>query len=91
METKQLYKIIAAEALTYALLGCVAGCVLGLPLNKMMFQLLIADKWGSDWSVPVRSLLLIVLLCLASAAISIRRPIKHISEMSIVDTIKSQQ
>lgn len=91
METKQLYKMIAAEALTYALLGCVAGCVLGLPLNKMMFQFLIADKWGTDWSVPVRSLLLIVLLCLASAAISIRRPIKHISEMSIVDTIKSQQ
>ena len=91
METKQLYKMIAAEALTYALLGCVTGCVLGLPLNKMMFQFLIADKWGTDWSVPVRSLLLIVLLCLASAAISIRRPMKRISEMAIVDTIKSQQ
>lgn len=91
MGTEQLYKMIASEALTYALLGCVTGCVLGLPLNKMMFQFLIADKWGINWSVPVRSLLLIVLLCLASAAISIRRPIKHISEMAIVDTIKSQQ
>ena len=76
---------------TDALLGCVTGCVLGLPLNKMMFQFLIADKWGINWSVPVRSLLLIILLCLASAAISIRRPIKHISEMAIVDTIKFQQ
>ena len=91
MGTEQLYKMIASEALTYALLGCVTGCVLGLPLNKMMFQFLIADKWGINWSVPVRSLLLIVLLCLASAAISIRRPIKQISEMAIVDTIKSQQ
>lgn len=91
MGTEQLYKMIASEALTYALLGCVTGCVLGLPLNKMMFQFLIADKWGINWSVPVRSLLLIILLCLASAAISIRRPIKHISEMAIVDTIKFQQ
>ena len=32
----QLYKMIAAEAVTYAVLGCVTGCVLGLPLNKMM-------------------------------------------------------
>lgn len=91
MGTGQFCKMIASEALTYALLGCVAGCVLGLPLNKMMFQFLITDKWGTDWSVPVGSLLLIVLLCLVSAAISIRRPIKQISEMAIVDIIKSQQ
>ena len=91
METGQLYKMIAAEAFTYAVLGCVAGCVLGIPLNKMMFQFLIADKWGTGWSVPVASLVLIVLLCLASAAIAIRRPIKQISQMAIVDTIKTQQ
>lgn len=90
METGQLYKMIAAEAFTYALLGCVTGCILGLPLNKMMFQFLIADKWGTDWRVPVSSLLLIVLLCMGSAAISVRRPIKQISEMAIVDTIKLQ-
>lgn len=91
MATEQLYKMIASEALTYALLGCASGCVLGLPLNKMMFQFLIADKWGADWSVPVGSLLLIVILCLVSAAIAIQRPIKQISKMAIVDTIKSQQ
>ncbi len=26
---------------------------LGLPLNKMMFQFLIADKWGTTWQLPV--------------------------------------
>lgn len=91
MGTRQLYKMIAAEAFTYSVLGCVVGCVLGLPLNKMMFQFLIADKWGTGWSVPVASLVLIVLLCLASAAIAIRLPIKQISKKAIVDIIKSQQ
>ena len=38
--------MIAAEAATYAVLGCIAGCVLGLPLNKMMFQFLIAAFRG---------------------------------------------
>ncbi len=91
MGAGQLYKMIAAEAFTYAVLGCVTGCVLGLPLNKMMFQFLIAGKWGIRWQLPAVSLLLIVVLCFGSAALAIRRPIKKIGKLSIVDTIKLQQ
>lgn len=91
MGADQLYKMIAAEAFTYAILGCTVGCILGLPLNRTMFQFLIADKWGTGWTIPISSLLLIVLLCVISAAIAIRRPIKQISKMAIVDTIKLQQ
>ena len=91
MGVNQVYKMIAAESFTYAILGCIVGCVLGLPLNRLMFQFLIADKWGTTWQIPLGSLLLIVFLCLASAAIAIRRPIRQISRMAIVDTIKLQQ
>ena len=91
MGTGQLYKMIAAEAVTYAVLGCVTGCVLGLPLNKMMFQFLIAGKWGTSWQLPAVSLLLIVVLCFGSVALAIRRPIKKIGKLSIVETIKLQQ
>ena len=91
MSVGQLDKVIAAEAFTYALLGCAAGCVLGLPLNRLAFQFLIADKWGTPWQVPAASLLLIVTLCLASAALAIRRPMRLIGQMTVVDTIKQQQ
>lgn len=91
MGADQLRRMIAAEAFTYAVLGCVAGCILGLPLNKLMFQFLIAEKWGTGWAIPAGSILIIVLTCLASAGIAIRRPIKQISSMAIVDTIKLQQ
>ena len=91
MGAGQLYKMIAVEAVTYAVLGCVTGCVLGLPLNKMMFQFLIAGKWGTSWQFPAVSLLLIVVLCFGSAALAIGRPIKKIGKLSIVDTIKLQQ
>ena len=91
MGASQLARMIAAEAFTYAILGCVVGCVLGLPLNRLMFQFLIADKWGTAWRIPVGSLLLIVFLCLASAAGAIRRPIRRISRMAIVDVIRLQQ
>ena len=83
--------MIAAEAFTYALLGCIVGCVLGLPLNRLIFRFLITDKWGTAWQIPVDSLLLIVFLCLASAAVAIRRPIRQISRMAIVEAIKLQQ
>ena len=73
MGAGQLYKMIAAEAVTYAVLGCIAGCVLGLPLNRMMFQFLIAGKWGISWQLPATSLLLIVVLCFSSAALAIGR------------------
>ena len=91
MGAGQLYRMIAAEAATYAVLGCVTGCVLGIPLNKMMFQFLIAGKWGTGWQLPAASLLLIVVLCFGSAAPAIRRPIRKIGKLSIVDTIKLQQ
>ena len=90
MGAGQLYKMIAAEAVTYAVLGCIAGCVLGLPLNRMMFQFLIAGKWGISWQLPATSLLLIVVLCFSSAALAIGRSIKKIGKLSIVDTIKLQ-
>ena len=91
MGSNQLCRMIAAEAFTYAALGCLTGCVLGLPLNKLMFQYLIAEKWGTGWAVPIGPLLVIVLLCLVSAGIAIRRPIRQITGRAIVDTIKWQQ
>lgn len=92
MGTDQLRKMIVAEAFTYAALGCVTGCIFGLPANKALFNLLITRNWGfPTWRPPVPSLILIVALCAGSAALSIYRPIRQISKMVIVDTIKSQQ
>lgn len=39
MGANQLYKMIAAEAFTYAIFGCVVGCVLGLPLNLSLIHI----------------------------------------------------
>lgn len=92
MGTNQLCKMIAAEAFTYAVFGCVTGCILGLPANKALFNLLITRNWGFlEWRPPVASLVLIVFICTGSAALSICRPIRQISNMVIVDTMKLQQ
>ena len=70
MGANQLYKMIAAEAFTYALGGCALGCLVGLHLNKLLYQLLIT----AHFSYAVRhfsaaSLLLILgVICLAAGA-----------------------
>lgn len=72
------------EDVVYAVLGCIAGCILGLPFNRMMFQFLIADKWEHGWQLPSTLLLLIVILCLGSAALFVMRPIRRIGKRTKV-------
>lgn len=54
---------------------------MGLPLNKMMFRYLIAEKWETGWQIPFAPLLLILLLCLGSAVLSMLRPVRQINQM----------
>ena len=40
MDERQMTKMIACEAFTYAVLGCVVGCAIGLPLSKALYDFL---------------------------------------------------
>lgn len=72
MDEHQLLKMIAAEAFTYAFPGCAAGCAAGLPLNRLLYQLLIADHFKyAVWSLPAGALLIILLFVLFAAAAAV--------------------
>ena len=89
MDGRQLKKMIAAEAYTYAGFGCAAGCGIGLPVSKAMYDFLITDHFGASfyWTLPVGELLVILLLVLAAAAIAVHMPAKRILSMAITETI----
>ena len=54
MEGGQVTKMIAAEAVTYALAGCVIGCVVGFVLGRMLYNLLIDGRFPyAVWTIPV--------------------------------------
>lgn len=90
MSTRQLVRMITAEAATYALSGCVTGCTIGLCLNRYLYQLMVTSKWGSSWSIPAGPLATIVLIVVITAVAAVHGPVKRIHEMSIVDTISAQ-
>lgn len=89
MEARQLVRMVAAEAATYALFGIAAGCLIGVPVHRLLFQQLISFRWGDAWQMPWGMLGIIVAIVLATSLAAVRGPAKRIRQMSIVDTISA--
>ena len=88
MDERQVTKMIAAEAATYAVLGCAVGCIIGLPLNKLLYDFLIAEHFPyAVWHFPSGSLFIILLFVFLAAAAAIHAPAKRIRSMPITATL----
>ncbi len=90
MSTRQLVKMVTAEAATYSLAGSLVGCLIGLPVHKYLFEHMVTSRWGDPWNVPISVLAVIVSLVIITAVASVREPSRRIHNMSIVDTISAQ-
>lgn len=88
MSISQITKMIATEAFTYAAAGCIVGFVIGLPLSKWMYDVLITSHfYYFTWSLPVAQIMIVVLFILISAFAAVYAPSKRIREMAITETI----
>ena len=88
MDEWQMTKMIACEAFTYAVFGCVVGCAIGLPLSKLLYDFLIAGHFPSAvWQFPITSLGIILLFVLIAAIAAVYAPAKRIRNMSITANI----
>lgn len=90
LSSRQLNRMIFAEAVTYVVTGCILGSIIGLTLNKFLFERLISFRWGDTWQIPVVSLGLILAIVAAAVVLAVQGPAKRIKNMSIVDTISTQ-
>ncbi|MCI8631510.1 MAG: FtsX-like permease family protein [Firmicutes bacterium] len=87
MSIKQLTKMITAEAITYAVFGSITGCLLGLPLNKLVFEKLITAYWGDPWSIPLSLTAIVIPFAVLASAAAVYGPVKRIKKMSVTETI----
>lgn len=87
MDSRQLTRMITAEAFTYAVSGLVVGCGIGLPLSYFLHTLLITRYFGKLWQPPVAMLCVIVVFMTACAAAAVYAPAKRIRNMAITATI----
>lgn len=90
MSGKQLHSMVASEAVTYTVCGCIAGCVLGLPLNKKLFHMAVTSHWGTSWTPPFASLLIIICISVFAALLSVVGPINKIRKMDILNVVNAE-
>ena len=87
MSGRQLVKMIASEAGTYAVNGVIWGCMIGLPMHWIVYVSLITNIWGTAWSVPFVPLLLIIAIVMCTSLLAVRVPAKRLQGMSVVENI----
>ncbi|SHH56624.1 FtsX-like permease family protein [Sporobacter termitidis DSM 10068] len=88
MDERQIPKMIAAEAFTYAVSGCAVGCTVGLLISKLLYNYLISAHYSyATWSAPVVPLVIILLFVVAAAIAAVYAPAKRIRNMAVTDTI----
>ena len=87
MDGEQLTRMIAAEAFTYAISGLIVGSGTGIVLSRFLYLKLVTQFFGSQWSLPIVLLAIIVLFDMVSAAAAVYAPAKRIRNMPITATI----
>ena len=90
MDATQLTKMISAEAVTYASLGCIIGSAAGIPLNKAFFETMVTSHFGNPWTFPVPAIVIILALVTISCIAAVYAPSKRIRDMSIIDIIHAE-
>ncbi len=87
MDGEQLTRMIAAEAFTYAVSGLIVGSGTGIVLSRFLYVKLVTRYFGSQWSLPIVLIAIIVVFDTVSAAAAVYAPAKRIRNMAITDTI----
>lgn len=88
MAKKQITKMITIEAITYALSGCMIGCFIGIGINKLLFNKLIANHFTyATWEFPIIPIVIIIAFVIVSVLAAMYSPSRRMSNMEITETI----
>ena len=87
MESRQVTKMITAEAVTYAVCGMIVGIVFGLMLHYLIYAKIVITHFGGSWNIPFSTIGIVFLLVTFSCIISVHGPAKRMRNMAITDTI----
>jgi len=87
MESRQVTRMITAEAVTYAACGTITGILIGLLFHNLIYAKIIITHFGGSWNIPATTILLIFLLVSCSCVAAVYAPAKRIRNMAVTETI----
>ena len=86
MDMKQVSQVILAEAMSYGVVGGVLGCVVGVWLNKFLFDHLIGNHFAyAQWNFPVGLLAVVFIFVMLSVLTAVYFPVKRIEQLSVTE------
>jgi len=86
MSGRQLDKMVFIEAATYGLMGSIAGCILGILLQKTLITTLLTP-YHIIWKFPYLQIGLILVIILLVTTASVIAPLKRIKAQGISEVI----
>lgn len=87
MSAAQMTRMIAAEAVTYAVCGLILGYIAGLYLHRLFMVKIVFTHFGGSWKVPLKPLTVITVIVALSCVAAVRAPARRIRKMAITETI----
>lgn len=86
-ESRQITRMVMAQAVAYGIFGILVGTAVGIPVNRLLYTWIITTRWGAAWRMPTVELFLIAGIIAASCIGAVYRPMKEIRNMSVVETL----
>ena len=86
MSGKQLNRMVAAEAGTYGLVGCVSGIILGILLQILLINKVMVNA-HMIWTFPMAQVIIIFIIILLITLLATIRPIREIKDKGISEII----
>ena len=84
----QLIKIFAVENISYNLVGGIIGIIIGVLLNRWLFNSLTQFYSGNMlWEIPYKEIIICVLITILSILFGLKYPIRRIKEMNIIESM----
>lgn len=87
MESRQVTKMITAEAVTYSFCGTFVGIMAGLALHHLIYVKLLITHFGGTWDIPFSTMAVIFALGVVSCVAAVKAPAQRMRSMAITDTI----
>ena len=87
MDGAQITRMITAETLTYGIVGLIAGSIIGLPLYRYLYTMLITNYFGSVCRMPWICFAVILGIISVSVFFAVYAPAKRIRDMPVTATI----
>ncbi len=88
MSGDQLNKMVLTEAAAYNLAGCLAGCVLGIALQKLLITNYLSS-FHIVWKFPLYQIILILIITLLVTVLSVISPLKRIRARGISEVVNA--